>query len=95
MKKQFFLPILALVLGIAASAFTTNHNILPNQEDKWWYTGTTDTGMDVAENYEPLNGQNSSCVPTGTINCVVEAPEDPNNEGFPDLTQGIVRSYKP
>lgn len=98
MKKISFLPLVALVLAVAASAFTSQQKIGTNPQ--WFFKGTTTAGMNDRLNYEALSGQDGDCPGNSAVYCVIEAPAhlDSNNQpdGTPDLSGSVtVISRKP
>lgn len=69
MKKYSFLPILALVLGIAASAFTTAKN---SSIEKWHFIENSPlSAAKTASAYEADMGT-ADCDQIPTVPCVVE-----------------------
>lgn len=94
MKKFRSFPIIALVLAVLFSAFTTNTKQLKHDDPLWYYTEASDTNHDNATKYVALSGQDGSCIGSGSVRCVIEAPV--GNPGEPDLSSiTSFRSYKP
>lgn len=97
-KFRIGLPFLALVLGVAASAFTGKVK-QSSLEQRWFYTEETTAGENDPSNYEKLSGQDALCPGNSAVYCVIEAPEHLNSmgqpDGTPDLTNITVISRKP
>jgi len=90
MKKISFLPLLALVIAVAASAFTTQRKT----NDVWYtFTGTSFNDVDNYLLYESTESDESpGCSTLGNI-CAVQLPDNgqtPDEGDFNVLKQDIV-----
>jgi hypothetical protein len=90
--KKHLLSVIALSLAIASVAFT-NPKPAKHFNPRWFYKLTTTAGESDPANYEALNGQDGLCGSSGTVRCVIEAPD--NGHGQPNLAQMTVISKKP
>lgn len=95
MKKLRLLPITALLLAGVFSAFTPQKKVPVTTNPLWYYTLSVTTGENDRINYEPLTDQNAGCATSGTVRCVIEAPEYLET-GTPDIANmDAVVSFKP
>ena len=95
MKKLSLFPIAAFLLAIALSAFTPQSKLPASTNPRWYYKLGSTTGEGDRTNYEPLVSQDGACETSGTVRCVIEAPEYLETD-TPDLTNmdGVI-SFKP
>lgn len=89
--KKFLLPVFALLLAVAFSAFTKPATI-KHDDPLWYYTGVDDSQHNNQAYYEALDDQDveAECPGESTVRCVIEAPED-GMTGKPDL--GDITSF--
>jgi len=79
MKKiRFSLPLFALMLGIAASAFT----IKPMSGKQWHFTGTSSQIRDYTVYDSDVSGSDCSF---GNLPCIIEVPHVGTNTDLQDL----------
>lgn len=102
MKKiKIGLPILAFVLAVTASAFTTKNALSRSTIDDplWHFQGTTVGEQSDASRYELLDEQNPPVCEGNALYCIIEAPADASDPSQPDLSafnpQTDVISKKP
>lgn len=80
---------LALVAGIAFSAFTVTGN-QPKSADQLWYE-FTGGNENVSSSYQLLgDGTVAPECTTGSERCAVKATEDPQSPGHPDLSDSEI-----
>ena len=80
MKKISFLPLLALVIAVAASAFTSHKTTATTQ---WHFEGTQLSQARMAGQYTQ-NVSSASCGGS-TLPCIINVPDDPNRSDEEDL----------
>ena len=97
MNKQF-LGLIALVMAVGASAFTTIHHQQTAKrftDPLWFYTESSTTNQGDRTKYDPLDGQDELCPGNSAVRCVIEAPEYMST-GRPDVDHiTSVVSFKP
>jgi hypothetical protein len=78
MKKISFLPVLALVIAFAASAFTRH-----TTTTQWHFEGTQLSGARISSQYS----QDLGSVNCGGSNlpCIIDVPDDPSRTDEQDL----------
>jgi hypothetical protein len=87
MKKfKIGLPVLALVLAVAASAFTTT----TLDVNRWHFMSNQLSDAKVASEYEPATGS-ETCGGT-SLPCIIEVPDDPNIDDEQEL-QAYLNSF--
>lgn len=95
MKKiSFILPMIALIIGVAASAFTHKPTRAANTEIWFVYDGNGDSEQADSYSIAPNNGEQPDCPILAAKVCAISANED-GNTGMPlqsDLDQRVSSS---
>ena len=96
--KKFLLPVLAVVLAIAGSAFTVNKTVSLKFDTPVWFdfNGTSSIDETNQDKYS-LDANNTPDCSGSTTRCEILAyPKAGTNPVRPDLSQGILdQTFKP
>ena len=83
--KKFLPGIAAVMLALAASAFTAHKT-----DSQWVFTGASTGDMRSASNYSQSDPQPVNCGSIGSLPCTVNLPEEVNS---PEALQDYIDTH--